>query len=218
MAAAATYCGGGQPYLIAGTIGRERSMLIGSHVTLGPVLPEDFPALFCWANDVAAARLDITYRPVDLIAHKQWCESIGSDPSKVVFAIRAINEAPIVGYVQILNINGVHRSADLGIRIGTEKNRGRGFGKDALNLALAYCWKNLNLNRVQLIVFKHNERAIRAYQAIGFRREGLLRKAAFIDGECIDLIVMASLRPRAARRKTRAARQFAPVPVEVVAA
>jgi RimJ/RimL family protein N-acetyltransferase len=194
-------------------------MLIGNRVTLGPVFPEDFGALFCWANDVAAARLDLAYRPIDLIAHKQWCESIGSDPSKVVFAIRKINETPILGYVQIMNINGIHRSADLGIRIGAEKNRGQGYGKDALMLALEYCWRSLNLNRVQLIVFKHNERAVRAYQAIGFKREGLLRKAAFIDGQWVDLIVMASLRPRGRRRQSAKTHQLyvvggAPVSLE----
>jgi RimJ/RimL family protein N-acetyltransferase len=183
-------------------------MLIGNRVTLGPVFPEDFGALFCWANDVAAARLDLAYRPIDLVSHKQWCENIGNDPSKVVFAIRKIGETPILGYVQIMNINGIHRSADLGIRIGAEKNRGQGYGKDALSIALDYCWKSLNLNRVQLIVFKHNERAVRAYRAIGFKREGLLRRAAFIDGAWVDLVVMASLRPRSWQRKSVAARQL----------
>jgi RimJ/RimL family protein N-acetyltransferase len=174
---------------------QARPMLIGRAVSLGPLVPDDFGPLFCWANDVAAAKLDFSYRPVDLIAHKQWCENIGHDNSKVVFAIRKINTTPIIGYVQIINMNSVHRSADLGLRIGAEINRGNGFGKEALELALGYCWNCLNLNRVQLIVFKHNERAIRAYRAVGFRREGVLRKAAFIDGAWIDLVIMGCLRP-----------------------
>jgi [ribosomal protein S5]-alanine N-acetyltransferase len=171
-------------------------MLIGRSVSLGPLVPDDFGPLFCWANDVAAAKLDFSYRPVDLIAHKQWCENVGHDNSKVVFAIRKVNTTPIIGYVQIININAVHRSADLGLRIGAEINRGNGFGKEALLLALGYCWNCLNLNRVQLIVFKHNERAIRAYRAAGFKREGVLRKAAFIDGAWIDLVIMGCLRPK----------------------
>jgi ribosomal-protein-alanine N-acetyltransferase len=170
-------------------------MLFGTRVTIGPVFPDDFGALFCWANDVAAARLDFAYRPVDLISHRQWCENIGKDPTKIVFAIRKIQEPAIIGYVQIMNINSVHGSADLGIRIGEERFRGQGFGKDALGLALNFCWNHLNLNRIQLTVFKHNQRALNAYKALGFKKEGVLRKAAFIDGERIDLIVMAALRP-----------------------
>ena len=175
-------------------------MLIASRITLGPVMPADFAPMFRWANDVAAARLDLAYRPVDLKTHLQWCESIGSDATRVIFAIRKANEPAIIGYVQISAINPVHRSADIGIRIGEERHRDQGYGKEALRLAVNFCWDHLNLNRVQLIVFKNNARAIRAYAGVGFKREGRLRKAAFIDGTWTDLIVMAVLRPARRRR------------------
>jgi RimJ/RimL family protein N-acetyltransferase len=170
-------------------------MLLANRITLGPLVPEDCRSLFCWINDVAAARLDFAYRPVDLMTHQQWWDSLGKDPTRVVFAIRKTADPAIVGYVQITNINSVHRSAELGIRIGAESNRGQGFGQEALSLALGFCWNHLNLNRVQLVVFKHNQRAIAAYKAVDFKKEGLLRKAAFIDGGWVDLVLMAALRP-----------------------
>ncbi|MGB6446390.1 MAG: GNAT family protein, partial [Xanthobacteraceae bacterium] len=71
----------------------------------------------------------------------------------------------------------------------------------ALHLAVDFCWSHLNLNRIQLIVFKHNQRAIRAYQAAGFKKEGMLRKAAFIGGEWVDLVPMAILRSDAKRQR-----------------
>lgn len=175
-------------------------MLLGRHITLGPLVPEDFGPIFCWANDAAAARLDFAYRPVDMMAQRQWWDSIGKDTSRVVFAIRKIDAPEIIGYVQITGINPTHRSAEIGIRVGTEQNRGRGFGQEALRLAVDFCWNHLNLNRVQLIVFKHNQRAINAYRAAGFQKEGVLRKAAFIGGEWVDLVPMAILRPAAKRR------------------
>ncbi|MGA3310119.1 MAG: GNAT family protein [Xanthobacteraceae bacterium] len=180
---------------------RGRSMLMASRITIGPFVPEDFAPVFCWVNDVAAARLDLAYRPVDMMTHQQWWQSLGKDLTKVVFAIRRTTEPTIIGYVQITGINSVHRSAEIGIRIGEEKNRGQGYGKEALRLATEFCWNHLNLNRVQLIVFKHNDRAVRAYKAAGFRKEGLLKKAAFIGGNWVDLILMAALRP--AQRKPR---------------
>jgi len=178
-------------------------MLFGTHVTIGPIFPDDFGSLFCWANDVAAARLDFAYRPIDLVSHRQWCETLGKDPTRIMFAIRKTKEPAIIGYVQIMNINTVHGSAELGIRIGDERIRGQGLGKDALGLALHFCWNHANLNRIQLTVFRHNLRAIRAYKALGFKQEGVLRKAAFIDGERIDLIVMAILRPKRTKARRR---------------
>jgi RimJ/RimL family protein N-acetyltransferase len=176
-------------------------MLTGSRISIGPFVPDDFGPLFCWINDVAAARLDFAYRPVDMMAHQQWWDSLGKDAAKVVFAMRKKAEPPIIGYVQITGINSVHRSAELGIRIGDEKHRGQGYGKEALRLAVQFCWNHLNLNRVQLIVFKHNHRAVGAYKAAGFKKEGVLRQAAFIDGGWVDLTVMAALRPAAVRQR-----------------
>jgi RimJ/RimL family protein N-acetyltransferase len=185
----------------------ERSMLLGSRISIGPFVPEDFGAVFCWLNDVAAARLDLAYRPVDMMAHQQWWQGLGKDPGKVVFAVRKTSEPAIVGFVQITGINAVHRSAEMGIRIGEEKNRGQGYGTEALRLALDFCWNHLNLNRVQLTVFRHNARAIAAYGAAGFRKEGRMRKAAFVGGKWTDLIMMAALRPpqKSGRRPSRRA-------------
>lgn len=170
-------------------------MLLGSRISLGPIVPADFPSLFCWANDVEAVRFDTTYRPVDLIQHTEWCQAVGKDSTMVVFAIRKLSDPAIIGYVKISNINAVHRCAEFGIRIGSEVHRGQGFGKEATALALSFCWNHLNLNRVQLIVFGHNTRATRVYMAAGFEREGLLRRAAFVSGEWVDLAIMAVLRP-----------------------
>jgi len=182
-------------------------MLTASRINIGPLVPEDFGPLFCWINDVSAAGLDFAYRPVDMMAHQQWWDSLGKDQTRVVFAIRKTMEMPIIRYIQINGINSVHRSAEMGIRIGEEKNRGQGYGKDALRLATEFCWNHLNLNRVQLIVFKHNLRAISAYKAVGFRKEGVLRKAAFISGNWVDLVVMAALRPVSSLQ-----RKFPPAP------
>jgi len=182
-------------------------MLTASRINIGPLVPEDFGPLFCWINDVSAARLDFAYRPVDMMAHQQWWDSLGQDQTRVVFAIRKTMEMPIIGYIQINGINSVHRSAEMGIRIGEEKNRGQGYGKEALRLATEFCWNHLNLNRVQLIVFKHNLRAISAYKAVGFRKKGVLRKAAFIGGNWVDLVVMAALRPASSLQ-----RKFPPAP------
>jgi RimJ/RimL family protein N-acetyltransferase len=186
-------------------------MLVATRITIGPFVPEDFSPLFCWANDVAAAGLDFAYRPVDMMAHRQWWDGLGKDLTKVVFAIRKTTEPVIIGYVQITGINSVHRSAEIGIRIGNEKDRSQGYGKEALRLAVEFCWNHLNLNRLQLVVFKHNQRAISAYKAVGFKKEGVMRTAAFIGGEWVDLVLMAILRPAPIRRpRLRGSAQVAP--------
>ncbi len=181
-------------------------MLIGTKINIGPFVPEDYAAMYCWANDVAAARFDGTFRPVNLSDVVRQCESAGKDPSRVMFAIRKRSETTIIGYLHIQNISSVHRSADIGMRIGEEKNRGHGYGKEALTMALDYCWRHLNLNRVGLLVFRNNPRAVSAYKAAGFRVEGRLKKFFFIDGAWVDVLLMAAFRPSQKRRHDALAR------------
>ena len=171
------------------------AMLCGKSVTLGPVLSVDFPSLFLWADDLEAARLNETYRPAVWKGQEDFWFNTGDDPSRVFFAIRKLGASPIIGYVQITNIDAVHRSAIIGLRIGDEANRGQGYGKDALRLAVDYCWKHLNLSRIGLVAFETNRRAIRLYSALGFEQEGVLRRAVFIDGRWLDMVVMALLHP-----------------------
>jgi RimJ/RimL family protein N-acetyltransferase len=169
--------------------------LTGSKVTIGPLVATDCMSLFRWFNDAETARLDLAYRPIDWASHKSWFDSIGRDASKVLFAIRRNGDTGLVGVVTVAQIHNVHRSAEIGVRIGEERDRGHGFGSEALALTLDFCWDSLNLQRTWLHTFKHNERAIRTYAKAGFKREGLLRRAAYIDGQWVDVVIMAKLRP-----------------------
>jgi [ribosomal protein S5]-alanine N-acetyltransferase len=178
-------------------------MLIGAKVTIGPFVPEDYGSMYCWANDITAARLDGAFRPVNLIEVVRQFENAGKDPSRVMFAIRKRTDTAIIGFLYIQNISAVHRSADIGIRIGEEKNRSDGYGTEALTMALDYCWRHLNLNRVGLTVFRNNPRAIGAYKAAGFRVEGRLKKFFFIDGAWVDVLLMAAF--RSTRKKAKGA-------------
>jgi RimJ/RimL family protein N-acetyltransferase len=176
-------------------------MFLGPRTTLGAFVPDDYGAMYCWANDVVAARLDRAFRPTNFRDVIASCET-GNDASRVMFAIRQRTDPKIIGYINIHNISAVHRSADLGIRIGEERHRGQGLGKEALAMALDYCWNHLNLERVGLVVFRNNTRAIAAYSASGFKKEGILKHILFVDGTWVDLVLMAAFRPARKRART----------------
>ena len=51
-----------------------------------------------------------------------------------------------------------------------------------------------NLNRIMLTASDLNVGGMKAYRAVGFRKEGVLRQACYRDGKYHDKIVMAILR------------------------
>jgi RimJ/RimL family protein N-acetyltransferase len=169
-------------------------VLIGDKVCLGPLLQGDAPLLFDWLNSLEVAHANGLYRPVDQVKFDQWFMGVGADAARVVFAIRRYGDLRLLGYLQLINIQPVARLAEMGLLIGDPSDRGAGFGQEAIALALSFCWRDLNLQRVSMFVVGDNPAAIRAYGKAGFSVEGRMRRAAYADGGFHDMTVMGVLR------------------------
>ena len=76
--------------------------------------------------------------------------------------------------------------------------RDRGFGSEATRLVVAHAFAATDLHRIELEVYAFNPRAQHVYARAGFRVEGRRREAFVFDGERVDAIIMAVLRPEAA--------------------
>jgi RimJ/RimL family protein N-acetyltransferase len=59
---------------------------------------------------------------------------------------------------------------------------------------LRYAFEALNLNRVWLEVYEYNQRGLRCYEKLGFRKEGVQRQENYRDGRYWDTILMGLLR------------------------
>jgi RimJ/RimL family protein N-acetyltransferase len=160
-------------------------------VELTPLRLEDSPLLFEWINDRDLVVLSAPYRPVSRAEHDLWFEQIRLRDDVRIFGIR--EGGRLVGTCQLHSIHAVHRSAELQIRIGALDARGRGIGMAATVRLLEIGFRELDLHRICLHVFATNEAARRLYERVGFRIEGVLREAAWLEPEWVDVLLMAIL-------------------------
>jgi diamine N-acetyltransferase len=172
----------------------------GRLVELTPLTAADAATLFRWINNRGDVLLNSPYRPVSERQHMQWFDGIQQQRDVVIFGIRLLTDGRLIGSCQLHGIHPVHRSAELQIRIGEAGERGRGHGTEAVTLLVDFAFRDLNLRRVALHVLATNERALKMYERIGFVREGVLREAAHVDGEYVDVVVLAILRADTAAR------------------
>lgn len=168
--------------------------MIGNSIKLAPLCVDDELKLFDWINDREQVLYNSPYKPVHFDQHKAWFESVQMRNDLVFFTIKITKNDQLIGTCQLHSINNVSRAAELQIRLCNVEERGKGLGTQAVRLLLDFGFKDLNLNRIYLHVFEDNHPAIRVYEKVGFMREGLLRKAAYIDGAYVNIIIMGLLK------------------------
>ena len=150
--------------------------------------------LFGWINDRELVASSAAYHPSHEADHREWFDAIRNRDDVVIFAIRelASERRRLVGTSSCSgSIASTARASDPD-RGGVD--HGHGLGTDAVTLLLRHAFDDLDLRRVQLQVFAHNERAIRCYENAGFQREGTLRAYAYVDGSPRDVVLMGALR------------------------
>ena len=82
-----------------------------------------------------------------------------------------------------------YRSVALDISL-SERAQGRGLGPDALRAAIRWFASDRGHHRFTIDPNVSNERAIRAYSAVGFRPVGIMRRCELVDGEWTDGLLM----------------------------
>jgi len=97
-------------------------------------------------------------------------------------------------YVQIVNIQAASRIAEIGVLVGNPLDQNQGYGQEAMRMAVDFSWRSLNLQRLSLWVIGDNPRAVHVYGKAGFQVEGVMLRAAYVDGRYQDVTVMGVLR------------------------
>ncbi|MFD1425963.1 GNAT family N-acetyltransferase [Kroppenstedtia sanguinis] len=168
-------------------------LLEGERVYLRPPEKEDLGFFYQSFYNPVVRRLTGTNRVMSMDAMGSWLERVINDESRLLLCIVDRGDDRVVGDVELLEIDPVNRSAHIRIALRDEKKFGKGYGTEAMGLMLDHGFGNLNLHRIDLEVFDYNLRAIRTYEKLGFRREGVKKEALFNEGAYHDVIQMGLL-------------------------
>lgn len=166
----------------------------GSLLRLTAPQSEDQEIFATWTQDDTYMRFmdDDPIRPHSPANFSGFGEAVKADD--YYFHLRTLHDNQLIGFVVLFNLKWRNQTAELAIGIGPEAYRGKGYGYDALQLILNYGFSELALRRVSLTVMDYNTRAIKAYERVGFQREGAQRQAIHRSGAYYDLLLYGILR------------------------
>jgi RimJ/RimL family protein N-acetyltransferase len=177
----------------ASAVGSD-SLLRGARVRLTGARSSDAETMARWSEEPQYMRMVDSDWMRPRISDDSPLGRAGSSPTGVEFRIRGMADERLLGFLAVHSIEWNNQVGEISIGIGDPADWGKGYGGEAMRLALRYAFHELNLNRVWLTVISYNARAIHLYEKLGFRQEGSMREAVLRDGKRHDMMVMGLLR------------------------
>ncbi|HEU0132219.1 MAG TPA: GNAT family protein [Mycobacteriales bacterium] len=169
-------------------------MYAGSLVRLRAPEARDVDDFHAWFNDPeVTATLGARY-PVTLRAEREWVEQHGVvSYGSAHFSIETLDGVLLGSCSLASTAVPENRGAELGITIGNKAYWGRGYGTDAVRTLCRFGFEEMNLHRIELLVFAHHAAARRVYEKVGFAVEAVAREAHWGEGRWYDDVHMALL-------------------------
>lgn len=149
----------------------------------------DIPNYVKWLNNPKANEFIGDGIRVSIKSATQWFNNYSKDRNKKFYIISDRKKA--IGFMGLKNISKRNKNAELFICIGDDDYRGKGVGKKAIKWLTNYGFNRLKLHKINLGVFKENVPAVKLYESLGFKTEGIMRDDAFFHGQFHDMLSMA---------------------------
>ena len=154
----------------------------------------DLEFVYQWINDWETIKYLGQRYPRGHEFEKTWLANNEPSGTEGSYIIETLAEGRPIGWLGLHNASPEDRVAELGIAIGDHDFLDGGFGTDAMRVACTAGFDVMNLHKVELTVYDWNPRAIRVYEKVGFKHEGVLRQGIFKAGRWHDLVFMGLLR------------------------
>ena len=161
-------------------------MLEGRKVYLTSIEKDDLEQLRNWRNQENYRKHFREYREISRDMQMAWYESkVLKDNSTIMFSIRSKETDELLGCCGLCYINWVNRNADLSLYIGYENSYidDKGYAEEACSLMFDYGFKELALNKIWTEIYEFDEKKLKLYDKLGFKKDGFLREQYYHDGK-----------------------------------
>lgn len=163
-------------------------MLKGKSIYLRAVEKEDASTLFIWENNPANWKVSNTEIPFSLHSIHQLIEQQSNiRNSGQLRMIMCLNDTHFpIGAFDLYDVSFKHGFASIGILIAEEKERGKGYARESMELMIEYTRDILEFNNLQCSIHGDNSKSIIFFKNMGFNLIGTKKNWLIFKGKRID--------------------------------
>jgi RimJ/RimL family protein N-acetyltransferase len=150
---------------------------------------EDLKLLHEWENDFELIMYSRS-RPINFVSMAQLesqYEEWTKNERELHFIVELIGSKEAIGIARLERGEwGNVKTANVGTYIGNKKLWGKGIGKHITVALMEMAFNQLNMERCEAWSVEYNRRAHKSLEACGFKKGGVMRQAAFVNGRKWD--------------------------------
>ena len=163
-------------------------MLKGKSIHLRAVEKEDASTLFIWENNPANWKVSNTEIPFSLHSIHQLIEQQSNiRNSGQLRMIICLNDTHFpIGAFDLYDVSFKHGFASIGILIAEEKERGKGYARESMELMIEYTRDILEFSNLQCSIHADNSKSIIFFKNMGFNLIGTKKNWLIFKGKRID--------------------------------
>ncbi|MCB0443942.1 MAG: GNAT family N-acetyltransferase [Flavobacterium sp.] len=165
------------------------STLKGKNIYLRALEPDDLGFIYSLENDTSIWEVSQTQVPYSMFLLKSYLENAHKDiyeAKQLRLAICKIETFEAIGLIDLFDFDPKNNRAGIGIVIQNQKNRNSGYGKEALELLIAYAKKHLYIHQLYANIAVSNLASKRLFTSFGFALIGIKKDWIFTDGNYTD--------------------------------
>lgn len=174
-------------------------MIEGRNVKIRPIKTSELDQFF---SILEIAQMQNDFFPFDIESEynfKKEYELTGfwQEEKGLALILNLKNEIiGMISYIKSIFLDAL----ELKYIIFEEKNRGKGFMKEALKVFSSFLFSNRKINRLQLAIPDYHRASIAVAQKCGYIFEGIAREAIFSNGNYLDVCIYSLLRKENPKR------------------
>ncbi len=162
--------------------------LKGKNIYLRALEPEDLDFIYIIENNERIWEMSSTQTPYSRFLIKQYLENAHQDiyEAKQLRLVICSNDHATLGLIDLFDYNPTHNRSGVGIIIAEDKDRGKGYGAEALELIINYGFTHLRLHQLYANIAQDNQASINLFENKGFSKVGVKKEWNLVNDSYKD--------------------------------